>query len=68
LVECLFDVFDVGTLVLEDLNEGIKLANVGIDSLDFLLVLYVFSNQGIELLGVGGFHLGRGENGQADLH
>jgi hypothetical protein len=41
LVECVFDVFDVGTLVLEDLNGGIELANVGIESLDVLLVLDV---------------------------
>jgi hypothetical protein len=39
LVECFFDVFDVGTLVMEDMNRGIDLANVGIESLDVLLVL-----------------------------
>jgi hypothetical protein len=41
LVECVFDVFDGGTLVLEGLNGGIELANVGIEGLDVLLVLDV---------------------------
>jgi hypothetical protein len=40
LVECVFELFDVflgGTLVLEGLNGGIELANVGIEGLDVLL-------------------------------
>jgi hypothetical protein len=57
-----------GTLVLEGLNGGIELANVGIEGLDVLLVLDVFRNQGIEFLVVGGFHLGRGKNGQVGPH
>ena len=65
LVEC---VFDVGTLVLEYMNRGIELANVGIESLDVLLILDVLGNQCIEFLGVGGFHLGRDKNGQAGSH
>jgi len=61
LVEC---VFDVGTLVMEDMNKGIDLANVGIESLDVLLFLYVVDNQGIEYLGARGGHLGRGKIGR----
>jgi hypothetical protein len=53
---------------LEGLNRGIELANVGIESLDVLLVVEVVNNQGIEFLGVGGDHLGRGNNVQASLH
>jgi hypothetical protein len=68
LVECSFDVFDGGTLVLGNLNRGIKLANVGIGSLDVLLVLDVVRKQGIELLGMVHFHLGRGKNGQVGPH
>jgi hypothetical protein len=68
LVECAFDVFDCGTLVLEDMNRGIDLSNVGIYGLDVLLVIGIVGNQGIEFLGMGGCHLGRGKNGQAGLH
>jgi hypothetical protein len=57
LFKCVFDVFDVGTLVLEDLNRGIEQDNVGIDILDVLLVLEVVSNQCIEFLGMSGGHL-----------
>jgi hypothetical protein len=32
-VKCFFDVFDVGTLVLDDLNRAIEHSNVGIDIL-----------------------------------
>jgi hypothetical protein len=58
LVKCVFDVFDVGTLVLEGLNRGIELANVGIDILDVLLVLDVVNNQCIEFLGTGWWPFG----------
>ena len=57
LVECVFDRFDGGTLVMEDMNGGIELVNVGIESLDVLLVLEVVRNQGIEFLGLYGIHL-----------
>jgi hypothetical protein len=42
LVKCgfdVFDVFDVGTLVLEELNNEIERSNVFIDILDACLVL-----------------------------
>jgi hypothetical protein len=45
LVKCIFDVFDVGTLVLEDLNRGIVHANVGVGILDVLLIMNVVNNQ-----------------------
>jgi hypothetical protein len=57
LIKCGFDVFDVGTLVMEELNIGIERANVSIDILDVCLSLEVVSNQFIEFLGAGGGHL-----------
>jgi hypothetical protein len=57
LVKCGFNVFYVATLVLEDLNIGIERANVGIDSLDFLLALEVVNNQCIDFLGMSGGHV-----------
>jgi hypothetical protein len=68
LVECVFDVFDGGTLALEDLNGVIEITNVGIESLDVLFVMDVVENQVIEFLGMGVGHLGRGKNGQVVLH
>jgi hypothetical protein len=55
-------------LVLEDLNGGIDIVNVGIESLDFLLVLYVVKNQHIDFLFVDIGQLDRGKNGQVGLH
>jgi hypothetical protein len=51
LVKCVFNVFDGGTLVLEDMNEGIEIDNVGFESLYTILVLDVIGNQGIQVLG-----------------
>jgi hypothetical protein len=68
LVKCVFDILDGETLFMEVLNGGIELDNVGINGLDIFLVLDVVGNQGIDFLGTGGFHLGRGKNGQAVPH
>jgi hypothetical protein len=46
-----FEVFDVGTLFLEDINNLIDLAKVGTDNLNVFLVLVGASNQSIEFLG-----------------
>jgi hypothetical protein len=62
LVKCVFDVFDVGTLVLKGLSRGTELYNVGIYILDVLqVVMDVVSNQFIEFLGASDGHLGRGK-------
>jgi len=52
-----FNVFDMGTLVLEGLNRQIDWDKVVIYILDVFLLLVVVNNQGIELLGSGGCHL-----------
>jgi hypothetical protein len=70
LVKCVFNVFDVflgDTIVLESLNEGIEPTIFGIKGHDVLLVMDVVSNQGIEFLVTGGFHLDIVENGKEGL-
>jgi hypothetical protein len=56
LVECVFDVFVGCTLVLQGLNGGIELANVGIEGFDVLLDLDVVGNKGIDFLVACVFH------------